>query len=167
MAEQPSTLQTVSRLLSNSETTLSVGLLTGLVVMLVPLVEEVFVRGALFGIVLRRDGLATAMFSTSLIFVLLHGSVRDFPSLLVVALVLGYLRAASGSLLPSLGLHVAFNMVGILMLVTGINTPMRAIDVPPVVHGFCLMLVGGLCYAAHQLSQRGVEAAEARREDQE
>ena len=37
MAEQPSTLQTVSRLLSNSETTLSVGLLTGLVVMLVPL----------------------------------------------------------------------------------------------------------------------------------
>jgi hypothetical protein len=86
--------------------------------------------------------------------------------LFLVALVLGYLRAVSGSLLPCLGLHVAFNMVGVLLLVTGVSTPTTALPIPIAVQVGGWVAAFALTYALHRLGQSSPEAAEARREDQ-
>ena len=63
-----------------------------------PLVEELFYRGALFGGLRRATSAASAALFSTLFFVIGHLNPKLWPQLLVVALVLGYLRAATGSL---------------------------------------------------------------------
>jgi len=79
-----------------------------------PLVEELFFRGALFGALRQGHSLVAAASTTAACFVLGHLDYRRWPALVVVAIVLSHLRAASGSLLPSLAMHVAFNAVTVL-----------------------------------------------------
>jgi membrane protease YdiL (CAAX protease family) len=83
-----------------------------------PLVEELFFRGASYGRLVKTGPRAAALISGGT-FVVVHP----------VAAVLSYLRLASGSLLPCLGLHVAFNAGGVLALVTGAASATRPLDV--------------------------------------
>ena len=64
-------------------------------------------------------------------FVVVHPDPRHWPALSVVSAVLSGLRVASGSLLPCLGLHVAFNAAGVLALVTGNASATHPLEVPP------------------------------------
>jgi uncharacterized protein len=73
-----------------------------------PLVEELFFRGASYGR-LAKAGPRTAALISGGTFVVVHPDLRHWPALFVVAAALSYLRLAGGSLLPCLGLHVAFN----------------------------------------------------------
>lgn len=86
--------------------------------LIAPLVEELFFRGALFGR-LASTSLVGAAAVSGLLFVFSHPDARDWPSLVLVAGLMSYLRAASGSLLPSIGLHVVFNAAGLWALVSG------------------------------------------------
>lgn len=101
--------------------------LIAVVCLVAPLVEEMFFRGALYGrmakISPRRAGVVTAA-----AFVAVHGNLRHWPALVVVASVLGYARVVSGSLLPCVCLHVAFNAAGVLALVTGAASPTRPLQ---------------------------------------
>jgi membrane protease YdiL (CAAX protease family) len=85
-------------------------LLAAFLAVVVPFAEEAFFRGAMFGAV-RRAGHSSlfAAACTGSAFLLSHLDPHYWPALALVAMLLSLLRAASGSLLASLGFHVGFN----------------------------------------------------------
>jgi membrane protease YdiL (CAAX protease family) len=98
----------------------------------VPATEEVFFRGAVYG-ALRR-GRASAWQSAwvaGLGFTLCHFNARLLLPLAFVAGILGFLRAASGSLWPSILGHMGFNTVAMLTSVGGV----AFLDGPPLSFG--------------------------------
>ena len=128
-----------------------------------PLVEELFFRGALYGRLVKVS-VFWAGLATGLSFVVVHADPRHWPALLVIAAALSYLRAASGSLLPSLALHVTFNAAGVLALVVGAVSPTRPLQVSS-------WATSANCLAACLIALFAVrgaerpEAVQARRED--
>jgi membrane protease YdiL (CAAX protease family) len=135
-----------------------------LVVCLVaPLVEEVFFRGALFGR-LSRYSVRLAAGVSGLLFVLAHDDARDWPALTMVAAALSLLRALGGSLLPCLGLHVAFNSAGVLALVTGKASVTSPLEVPIGVVASSWLAVALLVLLVQRLAT-APEVARARAQD--
>jgi uncharacterized protein len=104
--------------------------LFGVLCVLAPLVEELFFRGACYGH-LAQSGPPVAALSSGATFVVAHPDLRHWPALSVVAAVLSCLRVVSGSLLPCIGLHVAFNAAGVLALATGAASATRPLEVRP------------------------------------
>ena len=80
----------------------------------VPIVEEVMCRGVGFHL-LERWGDGVAVGVTTVAFALAHGAVLDLPWVLVTGLGLGLLRARTGSLYPSIGLHATVNSIAIVL----------------------------------------------------
>lgn len=79
----------------------------------VPIVEESLCRGLGFAL-LAPLGERVAIVGSAAAFALAHGAVLDLPWVLVTGLGLGYLRARTGSLYPSIGLHAAVNGIAVL-----------------------------------------------------
>lgn len=133
-----------------------------------PFVEEVFYRGALFMWLRRRASVVDAVLLTSILFTLTHFfERRDWPSLFVVAVVLGHLRLASGSLLPCIALHVGFNATTLLALFTGVYSVSEPAELgtPAVVGGW--LTAGLLVFAVQYVAAQSDEADRARVEDAE
>jgi hypothetical protein len=84
-----------------------------------PLVEEIFFRGALFGPLRRSHASVTVIMGTAAYFALVHLDPHAMLPIVIVGVALGYLRAASGSLVPAVLLHVAFNAVPLFSMVFG------------------------------------------------
>lgn len=84
-----------------------------------PLVEEVFFRGALFGPLCRSHHRITVVMGTAVYFALVHLDPHAMIPILIVGVALGYLRAASGSLVPAVLLHVGFNAVPLVSMALG------------------------------------------------
>lgn len=133
------------------------------VCLVAPLVEELVFRGALYGR-LARASTAVAGALTGALFVITHPDVRHWPALLVVAVVLSYLRVVSGSLVPCLALHVAFNTVGVFALVSGAASPTRplAVSMPALAASW---LCTGLMLGAIMRLSNDADAVRARAED--
>ena len=151
--------------LLSTDSTLRVVILIISVACVVPLVEELFFRGALFGGLRRATSASTAALASTLFFVFGHFNPKLWPQILVVALVLGYLRAASGSLFPCLALHVAFNGATVAAHLSGVASVTRPLILPwPV-------LLGGwaatavLLFLVQYVARRSPEAEAARAED--
>jgi membrane protease YdiL (CAAX protease family) len=132
-----------------------------------PLVEELFFRGALFGALRQSHPLLGASCVTAVCFVVGHLDYHKWPALLVVAVVLTHLRAMSGSLLPSLAMHVAFNAVTVLAFFAGetVSDQPRPLDLLPTLLGFAATLA--LMFAVGKISSRVEEARIGRAEDAE
>ena len=82
---------------------LTVGVLT-------PIAEELFFRGALMGwMMLRRFPRWAVILLPALLFAIMHLNPVGMLQIFFLALLLGYLRWASGSLWPSVGLHICNN----------------------------------------------------------
>ncbi len=82
---------------------------------LVPLAEEVFFRGAIFGALRRSQYSARAAAIISAIgFTLCHVNAQLLLPIGFVATIFGVLRASSGSLYPSLVAHMVFNAVPVV-----------------------------------------------------
>ncbi len=77
--------------------------------------EELLFRGALFTALRPLQTPASATFVTAVLFTLTHLEPRFLPSILAVGVLLGVVRAVSGSLWPSLFLHGAFNATTLTM----------------------------------------------------
>ena len=137
--------------------------LTATVCLVAPLVEELLFRGALYGRLTKTSALRAAVV-TGLTFVVMHTDVRHWPALMVVASVLSYLRLVSGSLLPCLCLHVAFNAAGVLALVTGKASATRSLDVS-LIWSSASWLVAALLIVALVRLADDPSAAAARAED--
>jgi membrane protease YdiL (CAAX protease family) len=133
------------------------------VCLVAPLVEELVFRGALYGR-LARSSTAVAGALTGALFVITHPDVRHWPALLVVAAVLSYVRVVSGSLVPCLALHVAFNTVGVFALVTGAASPTRPLIVSMPALAASWLCTGVLLGAIVRFSNNA-DAVRARAED--
>jgi membrane protease YdiL (CAAX protease family) len=132
-----------------------------------PLVEELLFRGALFGALRRGHGVLGAAAMSGLCFVIVHVRPRKWPALAVVAIVMTQLRATSGSLLPSLGMHVAFNAVTVLAFFTGEVSTARppTLDVGPAVIG--AVVTAALMSAVQVVAMRAEDARRGRAEDEQ
>ncbi|HTV23228.1 MAG TPA: CPBP family intramembrane glutamic endopeptidase [Polyangiaceae bacterium] len=131
--------------------------------MAAPLVEELLFRGAAYGR-LAKAGPRSAALVTGAAFVVVHPDLRHWPALLVVAGVLSYLRLAGGSLLPCLGLHVAFNAAGVLALVLGAASATQPLELGLVPVASSVLAAGALIMLSMRVSQNP-EALRARAAD--
>jgi membrane protease YdiL (CAAX protease family) len=86
------------------------------VAVIVPFVEELFFRGALFTALLRSGPAFVATVTTSIAFALAHQEPRNWAPLLLVALVLGELRSRGGSIWSGVALHATFNAATLLFV---------------------------------------------------
>jgi membrane protease YdiL (CAAX protease family) len=83
---------------------------------LVPLSEELFFRGALFGAVSKLASTSTALLASALGFTISHAEPRSFAAIGAIAIVLGVVRALSGSLSACILIHATFNATTLLVL---------------------------------------------------
>ena len=131
----------------------------------VPLVEELFFRGALFGGLRRATSASVAALASTLFFVIAHLNPKLWPQLLVVAVVLGYLRAATGSLFACIALHVAFNGATVAAHLSGVVSVTRPLVLPwpAQVGGWAITAL--LLFLVQYLARKSPEAEAARAED--
>jgi len=87
--------------------------------------EELLFRGALYTALRPVQSAGSAAWLTAALFTLTHGEPRFWPSILALAVLLGVVRAVSGSLWPPLFLHGAFNATALAMpyLPSALNDP--------------------------------------------
>lgn len=83
-------------------------------VLVAPFMEELLFRGVLFAIFERRAGLRFAVVSTAILFAALHvpeywGAWHHVMMILLVGVVFSLARGLTGSLAPSVILHLAYN----------------------------------------------------------
>lgn len=135
------------------------------VVCIGPLVEEIFFRGALFRMAYRGVGIVGAAVATGILFTLGHIELREFPALLLVAAVLSHLRAASGSLVPCLALHVTFNAATTVGVLTDVYSLTEPTDFGPAATALGWVATGGLVFAVQYVAASSDEAEQARSED--
>ena len=83
------------------------------VVLVAPVTEEVIFRGLIFGAVEGRLGRWGAIGVSALVFAAAHFQVLYFVPLLICGVALGWLRAKSGSLAPSMLVHCVNNGISL------------------------------------------------------
>lgn len=111
----------IERLLSTPES-IAVFAIFGIAV--APFLEEVLFRGFLFRVIERTASVGAAVRVTALLFGLLHvpqlwGSWAGMLLILAVGFVLSTLRARTGSIIPTLIVHTAYNGILFLAFVLG------------------------------------------------
>ena len=87
-----------------------------LVVLVVPVIEEVLFRGWLWGFLTSRAGFGSwrALLFTTLVFTLMH-EPSAWPSLLFLGGILGWVRWQSGQLRYAILFHTLYNAVGCML----------------------------------------------------
>jgi len=83
--------------------------LLGAAGLLGPIVEEMFFRGGMLRSLRRENTPGLTVIGVSVLFAIAHLDLRNFVPTLLGGLAMGFLRILSGSLWPSILLHVAFN----------------------------------------------------------
>ena len=110
--------------------------------LLVPFAEEAFFRGAVYGALRRAK--SSQWMAGSVVgfgFMICHMNVRLLLPIALVALVLGVLRSASGSLYPAIFAHVAFNSVTVVGHLLGLSFPRIGIPEELAVTGVIVLLL--------------------------
>ncbi len=90
-------------------------ILTILVTILGPVAEELFFRGFAYPAVRKRLGIKNAVILISVVFAMLHMNVVAFFPILGLGILLAYLYEKTGSLIPSIAVHIIHNSVVILL----------------------------------------------------
>jgi CAAX protease family protein len=80
----------------------------------VPIFEESLCRGLGYAL-FEPLGAPVAVLVTAVAFTLAHGVIVDIPVILATGIGLGYMRAATGSILPCIALHGFFNGFGLVV----------------------------------------------------
>ncbi len=83
--------------------------LTVLVTLLGPVAEELFFRGFAYPVVKKRIGAKKAIILVSVVFSILHMNVVSFFPILLLGILLTYLYEKTGSLIPSIVVHIVHN----------------------------------------------------------
>lgn len=144
-------------------------LLAGIVVVLGPLLEEIFFRGALFKPLERGHASmrSLAILFTGLLFAAVHLSWHFFIPYWMLGLCMGFLRQASGSLVPSLLFHAGFN--GVTLYYALVPDPTDVDPLAPLPRWMVLAGFAGtaaLLALVHLVSRRTGAAARAMELDQ-
>lgn len=91
-----------------------------LVGMIVPVGEEIFFRGFVYG-TLRRWGVVPGTLLSAIYFGAVHEQIVHFLPIALLGIVLALLYERTGSLIPSMAVHGINNVVAILAIVYGWN----------------------------------------------
>ena len=89
---------------------------TLMVVILGPIVEEIFFRGFSYNAIKKRYGVFWAMILTAVVFAGLHGSLFGFLPIMALGLLLAYLYEKTGSLIASFTIHILHNSLMLTLL---------------------------------------------------
>jgi membrane protease YdiL (CAAX protease family) len=132
----------------------------------VPLVEELMFRGAFFGALVRTTSAGVAAGVTGAAFVVCHLDTRIWLPLALVAGVMSGLRLLSGSVLPSIALHIAFNAVTLTSVLLGLVPIDHRFELSWQVALLGWLVVAALCVGAWHLAGASLDAEQARLEDE-
>lgn len=80
-----------------------------------PFVEEIVFRGFFFRVISYKIGLIAAAILSSVLFSSIHLSLAQTPALTIFALFQCYLYNKTQSIIYPMMLHMAFNLIGVLM----------------------------------------------------
>ena len=83
-----------------------------------PVVEELLYRGFGYWALAGVAGATVALIGTAVLFGLAHGLVIGLLPLVTFGLVAGYLRRRTGSIYPSMVMHMLFNSAALILAVT-------------------------------------------------
>lgn len=92
--------------------------LMGLVAVVGPVAEEIVFRGVVYAALRRRWGVRWGLAGSAALFAGLHADPLAFGPILVLGVLLGWLYEQTGSLVPSITVHMAHNSV---MLITALT----------------------------------------------
>jgi membrane protease YdiL (CAAX protease family) len=134
-----------------------------------PLLEELFYRGALFTPQRRRSSALTVIVVTAVLFALAHLVPQKLLPLALLGVALGVLRAASGSIFPTVLMHATFNAWPTWSLLTRGRPAADAADepIPWAIAAGSAVVSLALLVAAHWLGRRSEVAQRARAADLE
>lgn len=132
-----------------------------------PVLEELFYRGAIYTPQRRRSSAFTVVVVTAVLFALAHLVPQKLLPLCLLGVALGVLRAASGSILPSVLMHATFNALPTWSLLVDGRPATDKPDepIPWALAMACAAVSLALLFAAHRLGQRSEAAARARAAD--
>jgi membrane protease YdiL (CAAX protease family) len=138
------------------------------IVLVGPVVEELIFRGAIFGPMTRRHPTRAVILWSSALFAVVHVEPRVLVPIFLLGIAMGLLRAASGSLVPSILFHVAFNGVQFADLYTHDAPPPP--DAPPEAMPGWQAAAGAAAFAVAMLfafvvAERSAAAMTARAQD--
>ena len=114
--ESPDDVAEEARRLTDKASGLGVVLLIVVVVLVAPVVEEIFYRGLLLRSLERRLGDGWALVVSSAVFGVAHLQALQLPALVLFGLVAGALAQRHRRLGPSIFAHIAFNAVTVIVL---------------------------------------------------
>lgn len=81
-----------------------------------PVMEEIFFRGFMYNAVKKHLGIFWGILITSSVFSFLHAHIIGFMPILILGIVLAYLYEKTGSLIPSITVHITHNLMSLLMV---------------------------------------------------
>ncbi len=83
--------------------------ISAMIALIGPIIEEIFFRGFLYSALKKSLNVTAAMVITACIFSLLHTNVLGFVPIVALGIFLAYLREKTGSLIPSIAVHIMHN----------------------------------------------------------
>ncbi len=84
-------------------------ILTALVTIIGPIAEELFFRGFAYPVFRKKIGVRNAILVVSFIFAMLHMNIVSFFPILALGILLAYLYEKTGSIIPSIAVHIIHN----------------------------------------------------------
>jgi membrane protease YdiL (CAAX protease family) len=87
------------------------------VVILAPLIEEIFFRGYLFKLFQDKLGNNPAIALTAILFAAVHFNIYTFLPILIMGGLMGWARKRSGSIVPSLIFHALNNFIAMSVVI--------------------------------------------------
>jgi membrane protease YdiL (CAAX protease family) len=137
------TVEMVNRAFTEGAPLSQAGLAVG-VALMAPIVEELVFRGMLWDALRRTLSPYAVWILTSVVFAVYHMDPVQAVALLFTALVLGWVRLRTGSILPCIGLHMVNNSLGVAGALWGFaDTDLGPMAVA-VATGFTLAVCGWL-----------------------
>jgi membrane protease YdiL (CAAX protease family) len=113
MSEQEHLTDVLAGILQRPLTTAQIVWIVLLVCVLVPIGEEMFFRGFVYG-TLRRWGVVAATILSALFFGAVHQQIVHFLPIVILGVILAVLYERTGSLLPAMVVHAVNNLVAVL-----------------------------------------------------
>lgn len=102
-----------------------------IIVLAGPFLEEVFFRGALFRPLRKENATSAVVLLSTVLFAFVHLEKQIFLPIAIVGFVLGILRTVSGSLIPSIIMHTAFNGAAFWSMYTRFKSGVATSTEPP------------------------------------
>ncbi|MBD3296945.1 MAG: CPBP family intramembrane metalloprotease [Candidatus Omnitrophica bacterium] len=81
-----------------------------------PVAEEIFFRGFMYPAVKKKAGALVGILLTAGIFAFLHAHIVGFAPILALGVLLAYLYEKTGSLVPSITVHIAHNLAMVVLV---------------------------------------------------